>query len=121
MSRVLLVDDSGTMRMIIRRSLESLGVNGAVEAADGLQAIQLFRPGQFDLVLTDWKMPGKSGLEVVREIRQQDRAVPILMIATESDRSKVLEAIRAGVSDYLLKPFTTDSLRSKLEKYVQPM
>ncbi|HMC11455.1 MAG TPA: response regulator, partial [Pirellulaceae bacterium] len=116
--RVLLADDSGTMRTIIRRSLESLGVTGAVEAADGLQAIELFKAGNgFDLVFTDWNMPGKSGLEVVREIRALDPRVPIVMVTTEAEKSRVLEAIQAGVSDYLIKPFTTELLRKKLEQF----
>jgi two-component system, chemotaxis family, chemotaxis protein CheY len=116
--RVLLADDSGTMRAIIRRSLESLGVTGAVEAADGLQAIELFKAGNgFDLVLTDWNMPGKTGIEVAREIRAVDANVPIVMVTTEADKSRVLEAIQAGVSDYLVKPFTTDTLRQKLERF----
>jgi len=117
--RVLLADDSGTMRTIIRRSLESLGVSGAVEAADGVQAIELFKSGgRFDLVLTDWNMPGKSGMEVVREIRTLDKKVPIVMVTTEAEKGRVLEAIEAGVSDYLVKPFTTEVLREKLERFV---
>jgi two-component system chemotaxis response regulator CheY len=117
--RVLLADDSGTMRTIIRRCLESLGIVGAIEACDGLQAIELFKASNgFDLVLTDWNMPGKSGIDVVREIRALDARVPIVMITTESERTRVLEAIEAGVSDYLIKPFTTDLLRSKLDPFI---
>lgn len=118
MIRVLLADDSGTMRTIIRRSLEALGVKDPVEANDGLQAVSLFQPGQFDLVLTDWNMPQKNGLEVVRAIRAQDGKIPIVMITTESERAQVVEAIKAGVSDYLVKPFTTEELRTKLERFV---
>jgi two-component system chemotaxis response regulator CheY len=116
--RVLLADDSGTMRTIIRRSLESLEVVGVVEAADGLQAIELFKAGAgFDLILADWNMPGKNGLEVVREIRAIDPTIPILMVTTEVEKTRVLEAIQAGVSDYLIKPFTTELLRKKLEPF----
>jgi len=116
--RVLLADDSGTMRTIIKRSLESLGVSGAVEAADGLQAIELFKTGGgFELVLTDWNMPGKTGIEVVREIRALDGKVPIVMVTTEAEKTRVMEAIQAGVSDYLVKPFTTEVLRAKLERF----
>jgi two-component system chemotaxis response regulator CheY len=116
--RVLLADDSGTMRAIIRRSLESLGVSGAVEAADGIQAVEIFKAGSgFDLVLTDWNMPGKSGVEVAREIRVLDKIVPIVIVTTEAEKSRVLEAIQAGVSDYLVKPFTTEVLRKKLERF----
>jgi two-component system, chemotaxis family, chemotaxis protein CheY len=117
MARVLLADDSGTMRTIIRRSLEAVGVTSTVEAADGVQAVALFQPGEFRMVLTDWNMPGKTGIEVAREIRAQDKDVPIVMITTESEKSRVLEAIQAGVSDYLVKPFTPDQLRAKLEKF----
>ena len=105
------------MRKITLRSLEAVGVTAPVEAADGSQAVTLFRPGQFDLVLTDWNMPGKSGLEVIREIRAQDPEVPIIMITTEAEKSRVGKAIDAGVSDYLVKPFTPEILRGALEKH----
>jgi two-component system chemotaxis response regulator CheY len=115
--RVLLADDSGTMRTIIRRALESLGITGTVEASDGLQAVELFKTGAFDLVLTDWNMPGKTGIEVVREIRAINKQVPIVMVTTEAEKDRVVAAIQAGVSDYLVKPFTTDVLQKKLERF----
>jgi two-component system chemotaxis response regulator CheY len=105
------------MRTIIRRSLESLGVTGAVEAVDGIQALQLFKEGGFDLILTDWNMPGKTGIELAREVRALDKKIPIVMITTEAERTRVLEAIQAGVSDYLVKPFTTEVLKQKLERF----
>lgn len=118
--RVLLADDSGTMRTIIRRSLESIGIGGAVEAADGNQAVEMFKnAGGFDLVLTDWNMPGKTGVEVAREIRALNKTVPIVMVTTEAEKARVLEAIQAGVSDYLVKPFTTEKLKEKLERFAQ--
>jgi two-component system chemotaxis response regulator CheY len=120
MKRVLLADDSGTMRTIIRRSLEALGVSQIVEAADGNQAVAQFQPGGFDLVLTDWNMPGKTGIEVIRAVRAVDRSTPIVMITTEAEKSRVLEAIQAGVTDYLVKPFTTDKLKEKLDKFLCP-
>ena len=105
MTRVLLADDSGTMRTIIRRSLEALGVRGAVEAPDGNQAVALFKPGEYDLVLTDWNMPGKSGVEIVREIRSQDPSVPILMVTTETE-PRVLDPVRKlGVLAVVEKAF----------------
>ena len=115
--RVLVADDSATMRKIIMRSLNAVGVPSAVEASDGNEAVQTFIPGHFDLVLTDWNMPGKSGLEVIKEIRAKDAQVPIIMITTEAEKSRVMQAIEAGVSDYLVKPFTPDTLREKLEKH----
>ena len=116
-ARVLVADDSNTMRKIIIRNLQAVGVPTAVEASDGNEAVQSFVPGQFDLVLTDWNMPGKSGLEVIQEIRAKDAKVPIIMITTEAEKSRVVQAIQAGVSDYLVKPFTSDTLREKLEKH----
>jgi two-component system, chemotaxis family, chemotaxis protein CheY len=116
-ARVLVADDSSTMRKIILRSLQAVGVGETVEAADGSEAVSLFQPGQFDLVLTDWNMPGKTGLEVVQEIRAKDAKVPIIMVTTEAEKDRVMQAIQAGVSDYLVKPFTADTLREKLEKH----
>jgi len=115
--RVLVADDSSTMRKIISRSLLAVGAGEPTEAADGTEAVSLFKPGEFDLVLTDWNMPGKNGLEVVQEIRAQDANVPIIMVTTEAEKSRVVQAIEAGVSDYLVKPFTADTLREKLEKH----
>lgn len=117
MTRVLVADDSSTMRKIILRSLNAVGVTEITEAADGQEAVSLFKPGLFDLVLTDWNMPGMTGLEVLKTIRQQDTSIPIIMVTTEAEKSRVLEAIQAGVSDYLVKPFTADTLREKLEKH----
>jgi len=114
---VLVADDSGTMRKIILRSLSAVGITSAVEAADGEQAINLFKPGTIDMVLTDWNMPGKTGLDVTKAIRAQDANVPIIMITTEAERTRVIEAVQAGVTDYLVKPFTADTLRQKLEKH----
>ncbi len=115
--KVLVADDSSTMRKIILRSLQAVGVEGAVEAADGDEAVTIFGQHEFDMVLTDWNMPGKSGLEVVQEIRKSNGDVPIIMVTTEAEKSRVMEAIQAGVSDYLVKPFTADTLREKLEKH----
>jgi two-component system chemotaxis response regulator CheY len=115
--RVLVADDSNTMRKVILRNLQAVGVPSAVEVADGNEAVETFIPGHFDLVLTDWNMPGKSGLEVIKEIRAKDANVPIIMITTEAEKGRVVQALQAGVSDYLVKPFTPETLREKLEKH----
>lgn len=116
-TRCLVADDSSTMRKIILRSLNAVGVTDITEAADGEEAIKAFGGGDFNLVLTDWNMPGKSGLEVIQAIRATNKDVPIIMVTTEAEKSRVLEAIQAGVSDYLVKPFTADTLREKLAKH----
>ncbi|MDR1290649.1 MAG: response regulator [Planctomycetaceae bacterium] len=117
MTRVLVADDSSTMRKIILRALLAVGIKDVTEASDGVQAIELFKPGEFDMVLTDWNMPGKTGLDVLKAIRAIDAKIPIIMVTTEAERSRVMEAIQAGISDYLVKPFTSDTLREKLEKH----
>ena len=117
MTRVLVADDSSTMRKIILRSLQAVGVTEITEAADGAEAISLFKPGDYDLVLTDWNMPGMTGLEVLQGSRAIDANIPVIMVTTEAEKTRVLEAIQAGVSDYLVKPFTADTLREKLEKH----
>ena len=115
--KVLVADDSSTMRKIILRSLQAVGVPDAAEAGDGEEAVNMFKAGTYDLVLTDWNMPKKNGLDVIKEIRQVNATVPIIMVTTEAEKTRVLEAIQAGVSDYLVKPFTADMLREKLGKF----
>ena len=115
--KVLVADDSGVMRKIIIRALNACGVNDIVEACDGADAIAKFE-SSVDLVMTDWNMPNKTGLEVVREIRATGSAVPIIMVTTEAEMSRVKEAIAAGVTDYLAKPFENDVLRQKIDKFV---
>jgi two-component system, chemotaxis family, chemotaxis protein CheY len=115
---ILVADDSSTMRKIIIRSLQAIGVPSATEAKDGEEAIAMFKQNGFDAVLTDWNMPGKTGLDVIREIRAMNATVPIIMITTEAEKRRVLEAIQVGVSDYIIKPFEADMLRDKLKKFI---
>src|SRR5262245_25670701 len=106
------------MRKIIIRSLNALGVTDIAEAPDGRQAFELFKSRAFDLVLTDWNMPQMTGIELLKSIRGTGSKIPVVLITTESEKSRVLEAVQAGVSDYVVKPFDTDGLRQKLEKFV---
>lgn len=116
--KVLVVDDSGVMRKIIVRSLNAVGVSDVVEAGDGQDAFDKFQAESFELVLTDWNMPVRSGLELVKDIRATGSKVPIMMVTTEAQKSQVITAIQAGVTDYLTKPFENETLRKKLDKYV---
>ena len=116
--KVLVVDDSGVMRKIIIRSLNAVGVTEIVEAGDGQEGFNQFKADDFDLVLTDWNMPVRNGLELVTDIRATGSKVPIMMVTTEAQKNQVITAIQAGVTDYLTKPFDNDSLRKKLDKYV---
>jgi two-component system, chemotaxis family, chemotaxis protein CheY len=117
-AKVLVVDDSGTMRKIILRSLNALGVTDVVEAGDGSDGLEAFKANQFDIVLTDWNMPRMTGLELLKAIRATESTVPVILITTEAEKGRVLEAVQAGVSDYLVKPFETEGLRAKLQKFV---
>lgn len=116
--KVLLVDDSTTMRIIQHRCLNVLGIDDVVEAEDGRQALTHFEQTAFDVVLTDWNMPNMDGLALLKEIRSRNREVPVVMITTEAERKRVVTAIQAGVSDYLVKPFTPEDLKAKLQKWV---
>ncbi len=116
--KVLVADDSGVMRKVIVRSLNSLGVQECVEATNGQEAYSYFQDDNYDMVVTDWNMPEMSGLELVTEIRASGSEIPIIMITTESQRGQVVKAIQAGVTDYLTKPFDNDVLRAKLDSYI---
>ena len=115
-AKVLVVDDSGTMRKIILRSLNALGVTDVVEAGDGSDGLEAFKANQFDIVLTDWNMPRMTGLELLKAIRATESTVPVILITTEAEKGRVLEAVQAGVSDYLVKPFETEGLRQETAK-----
>ena len=114
--KFMLVDDSSTMRKIQRRTLEKLGFNEIVEAEDGQKGFELFSSANPDVVITDWNMPNMNGLELVQAIREVNKGVPIIMVTTEAEKSKVIEAIKAGISDYLIKPFTPEALSTKIRK-----
>ena len=115
--KVLLVDDSGTMRTIQRRCLKKLGIENIAEAADGCQALDMFEHTEFDLVLTDWNMPNMDGLTLLKEIRQRNSEIPVIMVTSESEKAHVVTAIQSGISDYIVKPFTPDALQAKLQKW----
>jgi two-component system chemotaxis response regulator CheY len=114
--RFLLVDDSSTMRQIQRRTLEKLGHSDVVEASDGKEALEVIARSKPDIVLTDWNMPNMNGLELVKAVRAANAKIPIVMVTTEAEKSKVIEAIQAGVTDYLIKPFTPEALSAKIRK-----
>jgi len=115
--RVLVVDDSSTMRRIIANTLRKLGHDEIVEAADGVEALQVVEAGKPDLILTDWNMPKMDGREFVQALRKQPemRPVPVLMVTTQAEKPDVALALEAGVNDYVVKPFTPEALKEKIE------
>ncbi len=116
--KVLLVDDSPAMRTVVKRCLRALDVDAIVEAADCDTALCCFKSQTFDLVMSGWNMPNLDGLTLLRGIRRKDAAIPVLLIVAEAQRTHMVDAIRAGCSDYLVKPFASEALRDKLEKWV---
>lgn len=116
--KVMVVDDSEMTRMIAKKTLKNLGVSDVLEAADGAIALQIFESDPADVIFSDWNMPNMDGLTLLKEIRQRNPNVPVIMITTEGSKGKVVQAIQEGVSDYLVKPFTPASLQEKLSKWV---
>lgn len=116
--RILVVDDFSTMRRIIRGILRELGFNNIIEADDGVTAWPLIEKGDFDLIVTDWNMPKMSGYELLCKIRasEQFSALPVLMVTAETKREQIITAAKAGVNGYIIKPFTTESLKEKIDK-----
>ena len=118
--RILIVDDSSTMRRIIGNVVMQLGVSrdDFDEAEDGVQAWKLLQEKTYDIVLTDWNMPNMNGLDLVKNIRGEGsshRGVPIIMITTEGGKGEVITALKAGVNNYIVKPFSADILKEKLD------
>ena len=113
--KVLLVDDSRTIRNIQKKTFAALGHDDIMEAGDGVEALQQLGQSRPDLVLIDWNMPNMDGITLVRKIRETDKTLPLIMCTTEAEKSRVIEAIKAGVNNYLVKPFTAESLKEKVE------
>jgi two-component system chemotaxis response regulator CheY len=116
--KALVVDDSGIIRSILVRVLRGMGVQRVVEAIDGRDAWEVFNSQPPDLVLTDWHMPHIDGLELTKRIRRVDPDVPVIMVTVVDTKDKVMEAIQAGISDYVCKPFERDTLESKLDRFI---
>lgn len=108
--RVLLVDDSKTMRNIVKGVLATIGVTAIEEAGDGQDALSRVEAFNPDLILLDWNMPVMDGISFVRAYRGRKKTTPIIMVTTEAEKSRVMEAIQAGVNNYAVKPFTPESL-----------
>ncbi len=110
----MLVDDSRTIRNIQKNVLKQLGYEDIVDAEDGVIALRLFNEQVPDLMIIDWNMPNMDGITLIRKIREINKTVPMIMCTTEAEKSRVLEAIKAGVNNYIVKPFTAESLNEKL-------
>jgi two-component system, chemotaxis family, chemotaxis protein CheY len=117
--RILIVDDSAAMRHVERTMLEDMGVSDITEAADGSQALKMVASGKFDLILLDWKMPVLSGLDTLKRLKANPdfKSIPVVMVTSESNKPKILEAIQSGAANYIIKPFSDEVLKEKLEPF----
>ena len=116
--RILMVDDSRTMRNIQKNVLKVLGDPACTEANDGMEALTCVasHPEGFDLMLVDWNMPHMDGLTLVKRLREKDKVTPIIMVTTEAEKTRIIEAIKAGVNNYVIKPFTPDALLERVKQ-----
>jgi two-component system chemotaxis response regulator CheY len=117
---VLVVDDFLTMRRILKNILKQVGFKRMEEAEDGAQALDMIKNADptFDLIIADWNMPKMTGIELLKAIRADPelKHLPVIMVTAEAQKSRVLEAVQAGVSNYIVKPFTAETVKGKLEQ-----
>ncbi len=116
--KILIVDDFSTMRRIIKNLLRDLGFTNTEEADDGTTALPMLQSGKFELLVTDWNMPGMQGIDLLRHVRADENlsSMPVLMVTAEQKKEQIVEAAKAGVNGYIVKPFTAQTLKEKLEK-----
>ena len=116
--KILVVDDFSTMRRIVKNLLKQLGFINIEEAEDGAQAYTKLKNGGYGFVVSDWNMPNLDGLGLVKKVRADDelKDIPILMVTAEAEKEKVVAAIQAGVNNYIVKPFTGEILKEKMDK-----
>lgn len=121
--KILVVDDMNTMRKLVIKACREMGFSNFTEAADGAQAWQAVADANanFDLVISDWNMPNASGLDLLKRVRADGRLknLPFMLLTAETEASQVAEAIKAGANNYVLKPFTNETLRVKVEETLQ--
>ena len=117
-AKILVVDDFSTMRRIVKNILKQLGYDNVEEAEDGSQAFNKVKNGSYGFVVTDWNMPNMDGLELCKAIRADaaTKDIPILFVTAEAQKENVVTAVQAGASNYIVKPFTADVLKEKMEK-----
>ena len=119
--KILTVDDFSTMRHIIRNMLRQLGYTNIVEAEDGTEALSLLQREKVDFVISDWNMPHMSGLDLLKAIRADEtlKPIPVLLVTAEALKEYVVEAVKAGVDNYVVKPFTAETLKEKIDTIFQ--
>ncbi|MDD4952523.1 MAG: response regulator [Desulfovibrionaceae bacterium] len=116
--RILIVDDFSTMRKIIKNILRQLGMDNVVEADDGTTAWEVLNKDNIEFVIADWNMPHMTGIELLRKVRGSEEYadLPFLMVTAEAQQENIIEAVQAKVSNYIVKPFTPETLGKKIDK-----
>jgi len=116
--KILVVDDFATMRRILKNVLKQIGFTNIGEADDGSTALAVLKKDKIDLIMSDWNMPKVSGLDLLKAVRSDEamKATPFLMVTAEGQKDSVIQAVQAGVSNYVVKPFTADTIKEKLEQ-----
>jgi two-component system chemotaxis response regulator CheY len=116
--KVLVVDDFATMRRIIKNVLKQIGFTNLLEADDGTTALVVIKENEVGLIISDWNMPQMSGLDLLKTVRgdSSTKKIPFLMVTAEAQKDNVLQAVQAGVSNYIVKPFTADAVKEKLSQ-----
>ena len=115
--KILTVDDFSTMRKIVKNILRQLGYNNIVEADDGTTALDVLKAEKIDFIISDWNMPNMTGLDLLKTVRGDDalKDIPVLLVTAESLKENVVEAVKAGVNGYIVKPFTEELLKEKID------
>ncbi|MDH5641326.1 MAG: chemotaxis response regulator CheY [Nitrospira sp.] len=116
--KILVVDDMATMRRIVKNILKQLGFANIQEAENGQEGLQKLQQDTYGLVVSDWNMPVMTGIDMLRAIRADEKlkAIPVLMVTAEAQQANLVEAVQAGVSNYIVKPFTAETMQEKLAK-----
>lgn len=116
--KILIVDDFSTMRRIIKNLLRDLGFNNTQEADDGNTGLPMLQTGNFDFLVTDWNMPGMTGIDLLRAVRADEKlkSLPVLMVTAEAKKEQIVMAAQEGVNGYIVKPFTAQTLKEKIDK-----
>ena len=116
--KILVVDDFPAIRLLIKGTLKQLGFNNIIEAEDGIMALRILEEKNFGLILADWNMPNMSGLDLLKAVRNDEnlKNIPFIMVTAEGQQESVVKAAKAGISNYIMKPFSPDILIEKIEK-----
>jgi two-component system chemotaxis response regulator CheY len=116
--KILIVDDFATMRRIMKNILKQIGFTNIIEADDGTSALAELQKTSVDLIISDWNMPKMTGLDLLKAVRSSDnlKNLPFLMVTAEAQKQNVIDAVQAGVSNYVVKPFTAEAIADKLKK-----